>query len=217
MYHSFLIHLSADGWTSRLLPCPSYCKQWCDEHWGTRVSFNSGFRGVYAQQWDCWVMWEFYLSALHHHHLRGKPLGKRRGPYRVKRMDAQVPGSPALSAVAAAKSLQSCPTLCNPIDSSPLDSSVPGILQARTLEWVAISFSNAWKWKVKVKSPSRVRLFAAYQAPPSMGFSRQEYWSGVPLPSPPALSTSLQTMKMLWLSSDPHYSGVCSGSTFFFF
>ena len=56
-------------------------------------------------------------------------------------------------------------------------------------EWVAISFSNAWKWKVKVKSLSRVRLLAtpqtaAYQAPPSMGFSRQEYWSGVPLPSP---------------------------------
>ena len=84
--------------------------------------------------------------------------------------------------------LQSCPTLCNPIDSSPPGSPVPGILQARTLEWVAISFSSAWKWKVKVKSSSRVRLFmtpwtAAYQAPPSMGFSRQEYWSGVPLPS----------------------------------
>ena len=87
-----------------------------------------------------------------------------------------------------AKSLQSCPTLCDPIDGSPPGSSVPGILQARTLEWVAIAFSNAWKWKVKVKSLSRVRLLvtpwtAAYQAPPSMGFSRQEYWSGVPLPS----------------------------------
>ena len=92
-------------------------------------------------------------------------------------------------AAAAAKSLQSCPTLCDPIDSSPPGSPVPGILQARTLEWGAISFSNAWKWKVKVKSLSRVRLFAtpwtaAYQAPPPMGFSRQEYWSGVPLPSP---------------------------------
>ena len=90
---------------------------------------------------------------------------------------------------AAAKSLQSCPTMCNPIDSSPPGSSVHGILQARTLEWVAISSSNAWKWKVKVKSISHVRLLstpwtAAYQAPPSMGFSRQEYWSGVPLPSP---------------------------------
>ena len=89
---------------------------------------------------------------------------------------------------AAAKSLQSCPTLCDPIDGSPPGSPVPGILQARTLEWVAISFSNAWKWKVKVKSLSRVLLLvtpctAAHQAPPSMGFSRQEYWSGVPLPS----------------------------------
>jgi len=91
-------------------------------------------------------------------------------------------------AIAAAKSLQSCPTLCDLIDGSQPDSPVPGILQARTLEWVAISFSNAWKWKVKVKSLSRVQLFAtpwtaAYQAPPSIGFSRQEHWSGVPLPS----------------------------------
>ena len=59
---------------------------------------------------------------------------------------------PKFSAAAAAKSLQSCPTLCDPIDSSPPGSPVPGILQARTPEWVAISFSNAWKWKVKVKS-----------------------------------------------------------------
>ena len=89
----------------------------------------------------------------------------------------------------AAKSLQSCPTLCDPTDGSPPGSPVPGVLQARTLEWVAISFSNAGKWKVKVKSLGHVRLFAtpwtaAHQAPPSMGFSRQEYWSGVPLPSP---------------------------------
>ena len=87
---------------------------------------------------------------------------------------------------AAAKSLQSCPTLCDPIDSSPPGSPVPGILQTRTLEWVAISFSNAWKWKVKVKPLSRVRFFptpqtAAHQAPPPMGFSKQEYWSGLPL------------------------------------
>ena len=87
---------------------------------------------------------------------------------------------------AAAKLLQSCPTLCDPIDGSSPGSPVPGIPQARTLEWVAISFSNAWKWKVKVKSFSCVRLLAtswtaAYQAPPSMGFSRREYWSGVPL------------------------------------
>ena len=116
-----------------------------------------------------------------------------------------------LFSAAAAKSLHSCLTLCDPIDSSPPDSPVPGILQARTLEypidgsppdspvpgilqartleWVAISFSNAWKWKVKVKLLSLVRLLAnpwaaTYQAPPSMRFSRQEYWSGVPLPSP---------------------------------
>ena len=91
------------------------------------------------------------------------------------------------AAAAAAKSRQSCPTLCDPTAGSPPGSPVPGILQARTLEWVAISFSNAWKWKVEVKSNSRVRLLAtpwtaAYQAPPSMGFSTQEYWSGVPLP-----------------------------------
>ena len=94
-------------------------------------------------------------------------------------------------AAAAAKSLQTCPTLWDPRDGSPPGSPIPGILQARTLEWLAISFSNAWKWKVKVKSLSRVRLLvtpwtAAYQAPPSMGFSRQKYWSGVPLPSPAA-------------------------------
>ena len=90
------------------------------------------------------------------------------------------------AAAAAAKSLQSCPTLCDAIDSSPPGSAIPGILQARTLEWVVISFSNAWKWKVKVKLLSCVRLLvtpwtAAYQAPPFMEFSKQEYWSGVPL------------------------------------
>ena len=88
------------------------------------------------------------------------------------------------AAAAAAKLLQSCPTQCDPIDDSPPGSPVPGILQARTLEWVAIYFLQC----VKVKSLSRVRLLAtpwtaAYQASPSMGFSRQEYWSGVPLPS----------------------------------
>ena len=99
--------------------------------------------------------------------------------------------------IMTAKSLQWCPTLCDPTDGSPPGSPVPGILQARTLEWLAISFYNAWKWKVKVKSLrlctwklySSVRLLATpwtavYQAPPSMGFSRQEYWSRVPLPSP---------------------------------
>ena len=94
-----------------------------------------------------------------------------------------------ISHAAAAKSFQLCPTLCNPIDGSPPGCPIPGIFQARTLEWVAISFSNAGKWKVKVKSFSHIWLFAtpwtaAHQALLSMGFSRQEYWSGVPLPSP---------------------------------
>jgi len=102
--------------------------------------------------------------------------------------------SPIAAAAAAAKSLQSCPTLCDPIDGSPPGSPVPGILQARTLEWVAISFSSAWKWKVKVKLLSRAQLLltpwtATYEAPPSMGFSRQEHWSGVPLPSPSSKAT----------------------------
>ena len=102
-----------------------------------------------------------------------------------------------MHAAAAAKLLQSCPTMCNPTDGSPLGSPVPGILQARTLEWVAISFSNARKGKGKVKSLSHVRLLAtpwtaAYQTLPSMGFSRQEYWSRVPLPSPNEGCTSSQ-------------------------
>ena len=116
---------------------------------------------------------------------------------------------------AAAKSLQSCPTLCDPIDGLLPGSSVSGILQARTLEWGAIAFSNAWKWKVKVKSLSHVQLLAtpwtaAHQAPPSMGFSRQEYWTGVPLPSPNMLSRLVisflprsKHLLILWLQSPP--------------
>ena len=113
--------------------------------------------------------------------------------------------SPAAAAAAAAAAmlLQLCPTLCDPIDSSPPGSPVPGVLQARTLEWVAISFSNAWTWKVKVKSFSRVWPLAtpwtaAYQAPSSMGFSRQEYWSGVPLPSPSVSNYPLIKKKLEW-------------------
>ena len=118
----------------------------------------------------------------------------------------------AAAAAAAAKSLQSCLTLCDPIDGSPPGSPVPGILQARTLEWVAISVSNAWKWKVKVKSLSRVWLLAtpwtaAHRAPPSMGFSRQEYWSGVPSPSPLApllgIKSSLPALESKVLTTGP--------------
>jgi len=105
---------------------------------------------------------------------------------------------------AAAKSPQSCPTLCDPIDGSPTGSPIPGILQARTLEWVAIAFSNAWKWKVKVKSLSCVQLLAtpwtaAYQAPPSVGFSKQEYWSGLLLPGCITICLEVGT-QILWAS-----------------
>ena len=125
-----------------------------------------------------------------------------------------------LPAAAAAKSLQLCLTLREPIDGSLSGSSVPGILQARTLEWVAISFSNAWKWKLKVKSLSCVCLFMtpwteAYQAPLSMGFSRQEYWSGVPLPSPiycPQFSHSVMS-DPLWPHESQHSRPPCPSST----
>ena len=105
----------------------------------------------------------------------------------------------------AAKSLQSCPTLCDPIDGSPPSSTGPGILQARTLELVAIFFSSAWKWKVKVKSLSHgwtlaTPWTAAFQAPLSMVFSRQEYWSQVPLPSPKSV---LLSFFYKWLTSFP--------------
>ena len=128
------------------------------------------------------------------------------------------PPMPLLAAATAAKSLQSCPTLCDPIDVSPPGSRVPGILQARTPEWVAISFSNAWKWKGKVKSLSPVRpsatpWTAAFQAPPSMRFSRQEYWSGVPLPSPykrsnPTFSCSVMTSPTQGSILRKHHIGV---------
>ena len=161
---------------------------------------------------ECWhladIIWVLVKSGML----------KRQGSFVVSLLHAVF--FPA--AAAAAESIQSCRTLCDPIVSSPPGSAVPGILQARTLEWVAISFSNAWKWKVKVQSLSHVRLFetpwtAAHQAPPSMGFSRQEYWSGVPLPSPvffprsysqlsPSFSFSFSFYFLLFpfLPSSPH-------------
>ena len=120
----------------------------------------------------------------------------------VRSLDQEGPLEKGRSAAAsAAKSLQPCPTLWDPIDSSPPGSPIPGILQARTLESVAISSSDAWKWKVKVKSLSGVRFLAtpwtaAYQVPPTMGFSRQEYWSGLPLPSPEGKVYPLQYSRL---------------------
>ena len=121
-----------------------------------------------------------------------------------------MPSSPA--AAAAAKSLQSCPTLCDSIDGSPPGSSGPGILQARILEWVAISFSNARKWKLKVKSLSRARLpatpwTAAHQASPSMGSSRQEHWSGLPLPS---ITTKICLQCQMPLAENQWFKYLCS-------
>ena len=140
----------------------------------------------------CWLCGYSFPMQLNYFILRGRELVVAPSPIHTPVLSKQ---HSTQSAAAAAKSLQSCPTLCDPIDGSPPGSTVPGILQARTLEWVAISFSNVWKWKVKVKSLSCVRLLAipwtaAHQAPPSMGFSRQEYWSGVPLPSPIAHSSA---------------------------
>ena len=131
-------------------------------------------------------------------------------PEGFQRAEPWCPFSATELAAAAAKSRQSCLTLCDPVDGSLPGFPVPGILQARTLEWVAISFSNAWKWEVKVKSLSHVRLLAtpwtaAYQAPPSMGFSRQKYWSGVPLPSPATELTDLHFLTPLSLQQGWKY------------
>ena len=150
------------------------CKFWpgLSEFWeppwegcvlATLISFGLGSRGACGETWNLPDFWHQVWFA-------HKPT-------------LECPNT------AAAKLLQSCLTLCDSIDGSPPGSPVPGILQARTLEWVAISFSKAWMWKVKVKSLSHIWLLAtpwtaAHQAPPSMGFSRQEYWSEVPLPSP---------------------------------
>jgi len=158
---------------------------------------------VYAQQWDCWIKRRLELNRfVDSYNIRNNLMCKQLAVCSQVQI-ACVTFS--FTAAAAAKSLQSCPTLCDPIDGSPSDSPIPGILQARTLEWVAVSFSNAWKWKVKVKSLSCVWLFvtpwtAAYQAPPSMGFSRQEYWSGVPSPSPTSGCNFFKFILEFWTS-----------------
>ena len=150
-------------------------------HIFSSIISSSGLAQKYIFKDDCieWIGWTpwFRMTNIFPPSAQERPGHKSKYPYS------------AAAAAAAAESRQSCPTLCDPIDGSPPGSPVPGILQARTLEWVAISFSSAWKWKVKVKSLSCVRLLAtpwaaAFQAPLSMGFSRQEYWSGVPSPSP---------------------------------
>ena len=150
----------------------------------------------------CWrrsIGWDIYQAKKKERRL----LGRRNIQCNSSMAQGSLWGWKTAAAAAAAKSLQSCPTLCDPIDGSPSGCPVPGILQARTLEWVAISFSSAWKWKVKVKSLSHVWLLAtpwtaAYQAPLSLGFSRQEYWSGVPLPSPDERLTEANVAGARW-------------------
>ena len=162
-------------------------RDWVTEHTHTHWCWKRLRAGEgHDRGWNCWMasptQWMWVWANSRRYGRTGKPTVLQLTV--LQRCGHNL----VTAAAAAAKSLQSCPTLCNPRDGSPPGSPVPGILQARTLEWVAISFSNAWKWKVKVKSLSPVLLLAtswtaAYQAPPSMGFSRQEYWNGVPLPS----------------------------------
>ena len=186
-------HVLGEKSTPRPLELTHWKRLWCWE--GLGAGGEGDDRG-----WDGWVAsltrWTWVWVNSGSWWWTGRPgvlwfLGSQRvGHYWVMIWSSWLLKVSTYSATAA-KSLQSCPTLCDPIDVSPPGSPIPGILQARTLEWVAISFSNAWKWKsekVKVKSLSCVWLLAtpwtaAYQAPPSMGFSRQEYWSGVPLAS----------------------------------
>ena len=168
-------------------------------HKPTSAALDSASLKVYLCSWaPCFPLFSLFFRIVVYESLLWPGLDLRNAG-----LNASIP---LFAAATAAKSLQSCLTLCDPRDSSPPGSPVTGILQARTLQWVAISFSNAWKWKVKVKSLSRVQLLvtpwtAAHQAPPSIGFSRQEYWSGVPLPSPIPLFRPIWNLLLNWWRS----------------
>ena len=156
-------------------------------------SFPSGEKGIFLSNSDS----DGHIKMKTKFHVDDSLKPDSEKKCRIILISSLFPSTTAAAAAAAAKSLQSCLTLCDPIGGSPPGSAVPGILQARTLEWLAISFSNAWKRKVKVKLLSHVWLSvipwtAAFQAPPPMGFSRQEYWSGVPLPFPPSTTKNPQ-------------------------
>ena len=164
MYCIFLIY-SLLTMVDEHLGCFYLCNNAAMNMWLELSLWDIDFSWIHTQKWDCWIM---YVVAL---------------------FSISWGNSILFSIAAAAASCFSRVRLCYPIDGSLPGSPDPGILQTRTLEWVAISFSNAWKWKVKVKLLSRVRLFvtactAVYQAPLSMGFSRQEFWSGLLLSSP---------------------------------
>ena len=130
----------------------------------TEVKFDA-VRIIFHRNLECWVHESRQIGS-------AQTEDGKSGHWHFRNQWAKIDWN---AAAAAAESLQSCPTLCDHIDSSLPDPSIPGILQARILEWVAISFSNAWKWKVKVKSLSRVQLLATPWTGASMGYSRQEY------------------------------------------
>ena len=142
--------------------------------WGVDGFLHSDSDRAFAR-WLKWLQETFIYGCLS---LRTGSITPAAKTKRLRNCFSSISWMCVYAAAAAAKSLQLCLTLCDPIDGSPPGSAIPGILQARTLEWVAIAFSNAWKWKVKVKLLSCIRLLVtswttAYQAPPSMGFSRQ--------------------------------------------
>ena len=199
-----LLYLFSKYWTSlcaKVLDSSETLATYCQEltHWKRPWCWERLKAGGEGDNrgWDGWMasptQWTWVWASSGRRWRTGKPGVLQSTESQRVRHDSEMNNNyvprTVLTLLLLLLSLQSCPTLCNPRDGLLPGSSVPGILQARTLEWVAISFSKAWKWKVKVKSLSRVRLLAtsctaAYQAPLSMGFSRQEYWSGVPLPSP---------------------------------
>ena len=184
---------------------------YCIIKWWTSAGVIFVPLGTSGNIWRHWWLWQLGVVLLVSSYLQstGQPLTHHKEvtapSYNI------VQAEKVTRTAAAAKSLQSCPTLCHPTDGSPPSSALPGILQVRTLQWVAISFSNAWKWKVKVKSLSRVWLFTtpwteAYHAPPSMGFSRQGYWSVLPLPSP-VTRTNIQKFILMCYSSGHNKEG----------
>ena len=168
--------LSTVPWTARRSN-QSILKEICPEYSleGLMLKPNLQYSGHLMQRTDSLMDREAWHAAVH---------GVTKSRIQLSDWTVLKLGVLQNIAAAAAKSLQLCLTLCDPTDGSLPGPPLPGVLQARTLEWVAISFCNAWKWSCSVMSDSVTPWTAAYQAPPTMGFSRQEYWSGVPLPSP---------------------------------
>ena len=151
------------------------------KYWSFSVSISPSneYSGLisFRMDWLDLLAVEGTLKSLLQHHSSKASILQRSAFFIVQLSHPYMTTGKTTALTAAAKSLQSCPTLCDPTDGSPPGSPVPGILQARTLEWVAISFSNVWKWSRSVMSDSATPWTAAHQAPLSVGFSRQEYWT----------------------------------------